>query len=168
MKRVLLVVLLASACGGGGGGSGAPLTPAELAAMCRDLCAHAVTCGWETRGAAVCETECNQDGDMYRAAVADDIAGCYVGLACNAMSQLAVCFSDAIAAAEALSVHEDYAARCAARHAECMVALPISVCDAEEVKIFSAAYMTREVLPCLDLACAQIAACLDEKVLDAY
>jgi hypothetical protein len=164
---VLVGCLAGAACGGGAGaGDGTPLPGDEAAALCDDACAHAVSCAWET-DAAACTSACTSLAPMFRGDGYREWVECLAAAACTTENAGEACYLDAVGAVATRPDHETYASQCTAAQAQCP-GLPAGVCDIDQVVLFSDAYMQSQVLPCLQMACDALAACLEERVLDAF
>lgn len=159
--RILLSLIVALPCACGGGG-------ADLDALCRDSCAHALSCGWITDEAA-CMAECPGDTALIRADALEKLYACLPDQACTAENPGDACYVQIVAELGALPPHETYASACAELVAACGAewSAPASVCEIEQVLFFTESHMTTKVLPCLDLACPDAGACLELEVLDA-
>lgn len=150
---------------GGAGGADAS-DPGELEAVCQDACAHAAGCGWVT-DAESCAAECAASVDMFRVDALLLQWMCLGELACETDNPGETCYVESAAELEAHAVHEQYHADCTAAGTACG-GLPGDVCAVDGVIMFSDTYMEEQVMPCLELECAALSACLEEKVLDAF
>ena len=159
------------ACGGdsgGGSGSGDPLPAPEATTLCQTFCEHAVSCGWLTNGAG-CPADCETSSSLFRSDGFRNWLECEVAAACSTPNVGEACYLDAVADTSARPVHDDYTSQCTAVPTACPgVTLPTHVCDLDEVVLFSDPYMTTHVMPCFELGCSQVSACLETNVLDAF
>jgi hypothetical protein len=167
--RALLPVLIGVVvgCGGGSGAEpGAPLPADEVADLCRDGCTHFVECGWATE--ELCETECTGVASMWRGDGFRPWIECMIAAPCASGDGTdEICYVDTIETMEPRSVHDEFLAGCSAAATRCPDT-SLNGCDLENVIMFSDPYMTTEVLPCFELACDALSACLETKVLDAF
>jgi len=165
----LVLAGAASGCGGSqGGAAGDPLSDDEARTLCEDICDHFVACGWATDLTA-CIADCRADSGMFRGQGYRDWGECLIAASCDDTSAGEACYVDVVGSLDTRDVHEEYGTRCAALAETCPdVVLPSGVCDLDQVLLFSDDYMQTSVLPCFDLACASVAACLEENVLDAF
>jgi len=166
-KLGIVGVLLLSACGGSAG-DGAPLSPGDAATQCADLCAHELSCGWVADEAA-CTTDCEGQSGLFRGAGYSDWMRCLTEASCDGQNPGEACYVQTAGSLDPRDVHDEYVSRCNAVSETCAdITLPANVCDLDQVILFSDDYMTTSVLPCFDLACAQIGSCLEDAVLDAF
>ena len=168
MRYTAVVVgVMVAACGGGDGGGGDPLPPDEIEDLCADACDHAVSCGWETDGAA-CRAECASTYTIWRGEGLRLWVDCLLRADCG-QGPIAgeACYIEATVNVDARPVHHDFVTACDQARAACPTTA-LNGCDLQEVILFSDDYMTGQVLPCFDLACDALSACLEEKVLDAF
>jgi hypothetical protein len=169
-----MIAALSIACGGdddGAGGSdggGAPDAggQGDLEELCASSCAHAVECGWETDQAG-CVAECLTGPDMFRLDGLEAQLSCLAGLDCATDNPGETCYVETVADLEPHAVHQQYNSDCTAAATDCG-GLPGDVCAIDGVIMFSDTYMEEQVMPCFELACEALRACLEENVLDAF
>jgi len=153
------------ACGGGNSGGddpGDPVATDEAQATCMDFAAHAQQCGWGGNINAA-DWNCGEAAILWRADVFRDVASCAIGLPCAGDG--VTCIQLALGIAP-LPVHENYAARCTTRKAECSL---VGDTDASRALLSCsasafAAYanpLVESVIACFDAACADVVPCLD-------
>lgn len=139
---------------------------ADLEAVCQGSCDHAVDCEW-LADADGCADDCAGSLEMFRLDAVLLQWACLGEVACETDNPGETCFVEIIPQLDAHAVHDQYHADCTAADAECG-GLPGDVCAVVEVIMFNDTYMENEVMPCLDLECDALRACLEEKVLDAF
>ena len=162
------IALAIAACGGddgggddGGGDPGDPVSTEEMNATCTDFSTHASTCGWggNINGA---DWNCGEAAIVWRADVFRAVASCAIDLPCtgdgSACIQLAYDTTP-------LPIHDDYAATCTSRKAECGLvgtsdaSTIILFCQADTLAPYANPIMD-SILACFDAACADVVPCL--------
>jgi hypothetical protein len=164
----LLFVALAG-CGGGGDGAapdGASLSPSDAQAVCADACAHLVSCG-STSDMAACQTDCVTQSNLFRGDGYRGWIECITAADCADTNAGEACYVETVAKLPARDVHDQYVERCSVAETQCG-GLTAGACDLDQVIMFSDDYMGGQVLPCFDLACDALVACLETNVLDAF
>ena len=155
MRVMALAVgwVVAGLVGCGGDDDGGPPSPAEVAALCDDLCGACAPdnedCGLE------CQNE--TDASCYSADALSTYVDCLVDTSCE--------LDDAIDCTDRLSpsaAHERWGEECRDRLAECgRTSDEISNdCDLDEVVFYSSGW-AEDARSCFDEDCAAIEACLD-------
>ncbi len=164
-----LLIAVAAACGGSSSApAGDPLPDDQAQALCQDVCDHFVDCGWTT-DVATCVAECRADSGMFRGDGYRDWGDCLIAASCDDPNVGEACYVEVAGSIDGRGVHDQYVTDCAAIQETCPdLVLPSGVCDLDQVILFSDGYMQDNVLPCFDLPCASVAACLEENVLDAF
>ncbi len=161
LTRATCVLFLAvSGCGGdgGGAGSGDPVSSEEAASLCNDFTAHATTCGWGGNVNGY-DWNCGEAGLVWRADAFRAFAQCATALACTGDG--ASCMAAALDAVTPIAVHDEYAASCSAREAEC--GLPAGLCSADRYELYTTAAV-QPLLACFDETCQQITTCLESSL----
>ncbi len=157
-KRWLLVPVVLLGCGGDGGGdggSGDPVSSSEAASLCEDFSAHATDCAWGGNVNGY-DWNCGEAALVWRAGAMRAFTACAVALACDGMG--ASCMTAAQDAVTPIAIHEEYAASCDARVAEC--SLPAAVCSADRYELYTTA-VVQQLLPCFAETCQNILTCLE-------
>jgi len=164
---VLVLLLLAPACGGdddgGSSGPGDPIGPAEGQELCSDFADHAAECGWggNVNGA---DWNCGEAAAVWRADVFEIFAACATDLACDGDGL--TCYQ-AVAETEPLAIHDQYAATCQQRVADCDLTADSDTstlllsCNAASLALY-ADPVVDSVIACFDEACDSVVACLDD------
>jgi hypothetical protein len=139
----------------------------ETDELCAEGCAHFVQCLWATDLAA-CEANCRAQSAMWRGDGFRPWLECMIAADCSEGTIVGeACYVEIAGSIDSRSVHDEFAMRCTEARAACGE-VALNGCDLDEVILFSDAYMTAQVLPCFDLDCFGLAACLEENVLDAF
>jgi hypothetical protein len=153
MRRLFFMLLLG--CGGGSSGTG------SRAEVCADLCARFAECGSEN---PTCVEDCTAEElfreDLYPLLLDCAEASCAnIGEGCFVMAQ------------DDLSVLPEetaFIASCEAKETECGAPFTRDFCHAEDIRFFAADYIETDLASCLDLACTDVEACLEEKIFDSF
>jgi hypothetical protein len=128
-----------------------------------EFATHATQCGWggNINGA---DWNCGEAAIVWRADVFRDVARCAIELPCTGQgsSCLAIAFESA-----PLPIHDEYAARCQARKAECGLVSTsdtssvILRCSADALAAYATPVMD-SIRACFDKPCASIVSCLND------
>ena len=126
-----------------------------------------VMCGWQTDFFA-CQNDCVRQSPLFRADGYTAWNECVTAAPCTDTTAGESCFAEAVMGLETRTLHDDYVAACSSALLTCGATLPMGACDQQEVILFSDAYMRGQVLRCFDMACPELVACVQDKVLDAF
>jgi hypothetical protein len=151
LSRAALALLLA-ACGGGG--AGAALDPDEARPHCVDLCDREVACEPGSDHAA-CMDDCLGIATWMRGDVFPVVIDCVAALACGANDDAC------LEGIEPLPIHDEWLEACTAAMADCQSDYLPGLCGDSQVELLDPA-ITRELIDCARLPCAEIDACIVE------
>jgi hypothetical protein len=157
MKRMMMwmaIATIAAACGGDSGT--AALSRSEAREICTDACEKDRDCG-EIADVDGCVSSCVDSIEIIRGDLVRELFDCYMDASCAADDDCA----DTIDV-EPLSEHEDYAAACREKLAECGASSSdiAEVCDVEHIKVI-ASDIIEDLTDCWDEPCEAIPSCFE-------